>query len=580
MSNSPNKAPRFVGCCELFDQIAKGGFATVYLGRWLGVAGFTKRVAIKRLHGQFAHQPRVLTMFANEARIVARINHPNVLPTVDLVQHDGELFIVMEYVDGIPLSKLLTHAKQRGERIPVGVALQIMLGVLAGLHAAHEVTDAKGAPMHIVHRDVSPDNILVRGDGLPLLLDFGVAKAVGMAATTVQGEIKGRLSYMAPEQVRGKPATRSSDIFAASILLWEMLSWSRLFKGRNAGEIVHALTTMAIPSLTSIRPEIPAELDAVVLRGLHRTPKTRWSTAAELASALKRCGQVASAENAAHWVKKVAGGYLETQAQVVRSMELTPLDDALVRRLRQTPSMEASDAGSPPSRPRAPPTPSSERSVPRAQASHPQVPPPPRSEPPASFPRSSEPELALPTAGGPSAAATNIATPCSSDAVTSMFSALPPPSSSHPAERGNADELTPLFTARGTRVEQDSAPPSANDGRTSDAPVVFNRTRDATSARARSRQARISAAAAAVLLGGALATVTISPAAKSRRPTSAATTDSLLHAEAKLVETIAQLPQRRSIKTAVVRLSATVLEVDDDAHPDAEPVARRPKRAR
>ncbi|MCA9588320.1 MAG: serine/threonine protein kinase, partial [Myxococcales bacterium] len=238
MSGSSPGEARVVGRYALYGALAAGGMATVHLGRLLGPVGFSRTVAIKRLHAQFAADPEFVSMFLDEARVAARIRHPNVVPTLDVVTTDGELFLVMEYVPGESLAKLTRAVRERGERIPLPVMSAIMVGTLLGLHAAHEATDERGEPLHIVHRDVSPQNVLVGTDGVAKILDFGVAKAAGRIQTTREGQIKGKLAYMPPEQLRGGDVTRKCDVYAAGVMLWELLTGQRLFSGDNEGAVV------------------------------------------------------------------------------------------------------------------------------------------------------------------------------------------------------------------------------------------------------------------------------------------------------------------------------------------------------
>src|ERR1700729_765840 len=193
---------RIVGRYALYGELASGGMATVHLGRLLGPVGFSRTVAIKRLHAQFAKDPEFVSMFLDEARLAARIRHPNVVQTLDVVATEGELFVVMDYVQGESLSRLLRASRTVGP-IPVRVASAILCGALHGLHAAHEATDEHGVPLGLVHRDMSPQNVLVDVDGSARVLDFGVAKAAGRTQTTGRGKIKGKLRYMAPEQIQG-----------------------------------------------------------------------------------------------------------------------------------------------------------------------------------------------------------------------------------------------------------------------------------------------------------------------------------------------------------------------------------------
>src|SRR5271154_2384991 len=207
---------RSIGRYLLFGEIASGGMATVHFGRLSGPAGFSRTVAIKRLHPNLAKDPEFVAMFLDEARLAARIRHPNVIPTLDVVATEGEIFLVMDYVQGESLSRLIRAAVARGERIPPDMVAALMVGVLHGLHAAHEAKSDHGEPLGIVHRDVSPHNILVGTDGAARVLDFGVAKAIGRSQNTREGQIKGKLAYMAPEQVRGS-VSRRTDVYAASV---------------------------------------------------------------------------------------------------------------------------------------------------------------------------------------------------------------------------------------------------------------------------------------------------------------------------------------------------------------------------
>ncbi|HEY2366157.1 MAG TPA: serine/threonine-protein kinase, partial [Polyangiaceae bacterium] len=210
---------RVVGRYALYEEIAAGGMATVHFGRLLGPVGFSRTVAIKRLHPQFAKDPEFVSMFLDEARLAARIRHPNVVPTLDVVATQGELFLVMDYVQGESLSRLIRATRERQQRIPVRYVASIITGALHGLHAAHEAKNERGEPLRIVHRDISPQNVLVGSDGVARVLDFGVAKAAGRFHTTREGNVKGKLPYMSPEQLRGQLVDRQTDVYAAAVCL-------------------------------------------------------------------------------------------------------------------------------------------------------------------------------------------------------------------------------------------------------------------------------------------------------------------------------------------------------------------------
>ena len=310
-----------LGRYVLYGQIASGGMATVHYGRLLGVVGFSRTVAIKRLHPQFATDPEFVSMFLDEARLAARIRHPNVVSTIDVVATEGEVFLVMEYVQGVSLSLLVKGAMEERTRIPTGIAVSIAADMLHGLHAAHEAASEQGEPLHLVHRDVSPQNVLVGIDGTARVLDFGVAKAIGRLQTTRDGQVKGKLAYMAPEHVTGREVTRACDIFAASVVLWEILTGKRLFGGGDDGQTVYKILHASIEPPSEHVPELPAALDQVVLRGLSRVPGDRFPTAKEMARALEASYPLATASEVGDYVESAASTLLDTRARELAAIE-------------------------------------------------------------------------------------------------------------------------------------------------------------------------------------------------------------------------------------------------------------------
>jgi serine/threonine-protein kinase len=318
--------PRLIGRYVLYGAIASGGMATVHFGRLMGAAGFARPVAIKRLHAQFARDPDFVKMFLDEARLAARIAHPNVVATLDVVAPDDEVFLVMEYVRGVALVQLIRSLKHRGERIPPHISAGIMSGVLHGLHAAHEATNDRGESLNLVHRDVSPQNVLVGTDGVPRLLDFGVATAAGCAHTTRDGQLKGKLAYMAPEQVRSEPPTRRTDVFAASVVLWEMLTGKRLFYAANEASVLARVLNSQIVAPSSIVPDLPKAFDHVVLHGLERDPAKRYATAKEMANDLSSVIAVASASEIGEWVERNAAEELRQRAETIAAIERAAAD--------------------------------------------------------------------------------------------------------------------------------------------------------------------------------------------------------------------------------------------------------------
>jgi serine/threonine-protein kinase len=312
----------------LYGEIASGGMATVHFGRLVGPAGFSRPVAIKRLHAQFARDPDFVKMFLDEARLAARIAHPNVIPTLDVVSVEEEVFLVMEYVRGITLAQLARTARHRGERIQPLIALGVVSGMLQGLHAAHEAKSDMGERLDLVHRDVSPQNALVGTDGVTRLLDFGVAKASGRLQTTRDGQLKGKLAYMAPEQVRGESVTQRTDIYAASVVLWEVLTGKRLFYANNEANVLAKVLNAEVPTPSSIVPGLPESLDRVVLRGLERDPAKRYPTARAMAAEIDACLGVASPTEIGEWVERTAGDQLREAAARIASIERTAAESA------------------------------------------------------------------------------------------------------------------------------------------------------------------------------------------------------------------------------------------------------------
>ena len=310
-----------LGRYEILTTIAQGGMATVYLGRALGAAGFQRLVAIKCLHPHVASDDQFVDMFMDEARLAARIRHPNVVPTLDLENGDDGLFLVMEYVEGDGLLGLLRASAKAGQAIPPMIAVRVMLDVLHGLQAAHELTGDRGEPLRIVHRDVSPHNILVGTDGIARITDFGIARAESRVTHTREGQIKGKLSYMAPEQTSGDEVDRRADLFSAGIVLWECLAARRLFKGETDAEVLRNLLEAPVPLLAE-QNGLPPAIDAVLAKALARNPAERWPTAAAFAEALEDAGAaigVASTRAVAEYVRKVAGPKVAQMQEQVRA---------------------------------------------------------------------------------------------------------------------------------------------------------------------------------------------------------------------------------------------------------------------
>jgi serine/threonine-protein kinase len=316
-----------VGRYALYGRIASGGMAAVHLGRLLGPVGFARTVAIKCLHPNYAKNREFSAMFLDEARVVARVRHPSVVQTLDVVKLHGELFLVMDYVHGESFARLLVAASRNKEPVTPQIIVPIIVSVLHGLHAAHEATDERGQPLGIVHRDVSPHNVIVGVDGVARVLDFGVAKAAGRLQETRAGQLKGKIPYMSPEQVGGT-VTRSSDIYACSVVLWEALTGRRLFQGDTEVAMIAQVAAGNIPPPTRFVPDLPKELEAITMRGLARDPAHRFPSARDMARALEKSVALATATEIGEWVEHLAGESLATRARYVKEIERDSLDQA------------------------------------------------------------------------------------------------------------------------------------------------------------------------------------------------------------------------------------------------------------
>ncbi|CAN5475628.1 hypothetical protein BH09MYX1_BH09MYX1_26320 [soil metagenome] len=312
---------RRIGRYQLSDVIASGGMGSVHLGRAEGARGFARIVAIKRLHPHLASAPESKEAFLDEARLSARVRHPNVVATLDVVADEIELLLVMDYVHGMSLVTLAKLAEANEAAIPIAVTAAIMVDLLAGLQAVHDATDERGAPLHMVHRDVSPQNVIVGADGSSRLLDFGIAKAAVRLQTTRDGSIKGKLRYMAPEQLLNREVGPTTDVFAAGITAWELLSGRPLFGGASEDEVIGRVLEGVILAPSLYRSDVPAEVDAVVVRALARDPSARFGTCREMAAALRSAIAPASADEVGLWVRNLAGDALREREKLVAAIE-------------------------------------------------------------------------------------------------------------------------------------------------------------------------------------------------------------------------------------------------------------------
>lgn len=320
---TPQSPSQLIGRYAIHEEIASGGMATVHFGRLVGAGGFSRTVAIKRLHAQYETEPSVRAMFVTEAHLASRIHHPNVVAAVDIVSVNGQLLLVMDYVPGESLSRLLqiTCGAAAG-RVPQKIALAIVTDMLHGLHAAHEAKSDFGEPLEIVHCDVSPHNILVGTDGIARVIDFGIARAATHTETTHEGVVKGKLAYISPEQLVGADITRRADVFSASVVLWELLTGKRLFYKEDAQALmIDKMVRGTVERPSHAASGISRILDAITLHGLERDPAKRFQTAGEMAQTIEKFASIATPAEVASWVQETAHEALTTRARQVAIVE-------------------------------------------------------------------------------------------------------------------------------------------------------------------------------------------------------------------------------------------------------------------
>jgi serine/threonine-protein kinase len=284
--------PERIGRYKLCFELASGGMATVYLARVDGASGFEKLVALKRIHRHLAKEKKYVDMFLDEAKIASRITHPNVCSVFDFGHADGEYYIAMEYLVGEPLSRLCgkvarDQEQRRHPHLPLRMA-SIIADACEGLHAAHELKDANGDLLHVVHRDVSPRNLFITYDGSVQVVDFGIASARQRVHHTATGQMKGTFAYMAPEQLSSRSIDRRVDIWSLGVSLWEMLTLKRLFRHDTTANTIHAVLYDDLVPPSTHRSQVPEELDEIVMKALERDPKKRWQSAREMGRAIRQ----------------------------------------------------------------------------------------------------------------------------------------------------------------------------------------------------------------------------------------------------------------------------------------------------
>lgn len=271
---------------RVIERLAAGGMAEVFVGEQQSVQGFKKKVAIKRVLPHLAQNKNFIGMFLDEARLGAQLTHANIVSVFDIGAADNTYFIVMEFVNGANLKTLMDSLKQQGRTVPMKAAIYIAMEACRGLSFAHELLDEEGEPLHLVHRDVSPPNILISKRGEVKVTDFGLAKATTQLEKTDPGVVKGKFSYLAPEAARGQDVDARADVFAMGVVLWEMLAGRRLFLGETDYQTVQLVQQTQIPSLSRLNPEVDPEFEEVLLKSLTSDPDERYQSARDFGDAL------------------------------------------------------------------------------------------------------------------------------------------------------------------------------------------------------------------------------------------------------------------------------------------------------
>ncbi|MCC6214721.1 MAG: serine/threonine protein kinase [Polyangiaceae bacterium] len=330
----------FLGRYRVVGDLGVGGMASVHLARADGPGGFQKWVAIKRIHSHLASDEEFIHMFLDEARIAARVSHPNVAQVFDLAKTGETYWLAMEYLHGEPLRELIRAVEEDGAP-PLGpdLSAKLVSEAAEGLHAAHEARDKDGNPLNLVHRDVSPHNLFVTFDGAVKVVDFGIAKVRGRLSETRAGTLKGKVAYMSPEQVRGDAVDRRTDVFALGVVLWELTTQRRLFRVDSDLETVERVQACKVPRPTTLVPGYPPELEQVVMKALAKDASQRFQTARELSRALQQClqrrGAFVGADEIGAYLKRTLDDRFEKReahlawaAEATQTTSLPELDDA------------------------------------------------------------------------------------------------------------------------------------------------------------------------------------------------------------------------------------------------------------
>ncbi|MCB9707082.1 MAG: serine/threonine protein kinase, partial [Myxococcales bacterium] len=336
-----------IGKYEIINRIGVGGMAELYVARSRAAHGFEKIVALKRLFPHFLGDDDFVRMFLHEARLAAQLHHPNIAQVYDIGDDDGAYFFTMEYVLGQDLRRVMRAIRGRGGWLTLDHIILIVSQIAAALHYAHEKEDSAGRPLGVVHRDVSPSNILISYDGGVKLVDFGIARATSRSDVTQAGILKGKIPYMSPEQCQGKTLDRRSDIYALGVVLWELALCRDLWVGENDIELAQRIASQDAPAPTDLLPKFPAELSAIIVKALARDRDRRYATAQEMQLDLE---EFARERKLALSSVGLASFMSDLFADVIKSQKAA-LQDAKAGRRTAFPTLEPMPLGEVPTRP-------------------------------------------------------------------------------------------------------------------------------------------------------------------------------------------------------------------------------------
>lgn len=350
--------PQRVGRFDLVTRLGAGGMANVFLARHQGAAGFERLAAIKLLHRHLSSDEQFVQMFFDEARVAARIHHPNVVPILEIGTEHDQMYMVMDYVEGDTLAAVQRAAINVRRAIPAGIVLRIILDALSGLDNAHDLRGPDGAPLNVVHRDISPQNILVGLDGVARVVDFGIARAERRLALTSVGTLKGKAPFMAPEQLEGRAVDRRADVFSMAVTMWESFALRRLYPQRNDVETVSRANRVAYRPLRAMLSQLPVEVDAIIERALAFDAEDRYASAAEFAEAIEDQlrGVIATHRQVATFMQAVASEKVAAEREAVRARASTPTVHTALKH-RYDSGVHQSGRGRPPAGMDVPPPP-------------------------------------------------------------------------------------------------------------------------------------------------------------------------------------------------------------------------------